>query len=492
MDILFLQNIWFELLGTMGLVASARKAGFSADVCIGKDRDLLNAVRRYKPRIAAFSCVTGIQNWALEMCRAIKRDIDPAILTLMGGPHPTYFPEILEQHDCLDMICTGEGEGAMVDLLGAARFPDDFRSISNLHVRTAEGIVRNPIRPLIGDLDSLPFIDRESVYKYPLIRDNPVKRLISSRGCPHNCSFCFNHSMKRLYEGRGVYVRKRSVDNVLEELELIRKYWPVTTFLFEDDLFAVQKSWLLEFCSKYGERFRERFICYVRADSIDRESVGALKSAGCYNVVMGVETGDEKLRNELLRKRISDERLREAAALFHEHRINFCTTNILGLPGETREQAYRTVELTWELDPTFTWCSVFQPYPRTELGDRVIEQKLVDRIDVDAIEPNYHSNSILRQPDIGVSVNLHKFFYVLFSHPRLMPLIRPLLRLPPNPLYTLIHRVSFLLIYRKRWNISLWRAIREGMNTSGFTRKSSRTAVPQGTAGCTGSGPDCR
>ncbi len=492
MDILFLQSIWFELLGTMGLVASARKAGFSADICIGNNRVLLGEVRKLRPRIVAFSCVTGIQNWALDLCRTIKRDIDPGILTLMGGPHPTYFPEILEQHDCLDMICVGEGEGALVDLLSADRFPDDFRTIANLHVRSAEGISRNDIRPLIGDLDALPFINRETVYKYPLIRDNPVKRLISSRGCPHNCSFCFNHSMKRLYEGKGVYVRKRSVDNVLEELDMIRKRWPVTTFLFEDDLFAVKKSWLLEFCSKYPARFDARFICYVRADSIDRESVKALKDAGCYNVVMGMETGDERLRNEVLHKRITDAQLREAAALFHEHRINFCTTNILGLPGETREQAFRTVELTWELNPTFTWCSVFQPYPRTELGDRVIEQKLVDRIDVDAIEPNYHSNSILRQPDIGISVNLHKFFYVLFSHPRLMPLIRPLLRLPPNALYTLIHRVSFLLIYRKRWNISLWRAIREGMNTSGFTRKSRRTALPSDAGGCAGGGPDCR
>lgn len=485
MDILFLQNIWFELLGTMSLVATAKQSGFTADVSIGKDRDLLRDVRRLKPRIVAFSCVTGIQNWAVDLCRIIKQDIDPGILTLMGGPHPTYFPEILEQHDCLDMICLGEGEDALRDLLAADRFPEDFRSIANLHVRTADGISRNPLRPLISDLDTLPFIDRESVYKYPLIRDNPVKRLISSRGCPHNCSFCFNHSMKNLYAGKGVYVRKRTVDNVLEELDSIRKQWPVTTFLFEDDLFAVKKSWLLEFCSRYRSRFNIQFICYVRADSIDRESVRALKEAGCYNVVMGVETGDEQLRNDILNKNITDDQLREAAALFHEFRINFCTTNILGLPGETPEQAYRTMSLTWDLDPTFTWCSVFQPYPRTRLGDMVLEQKLVDRIDVDDIEPNYHSNSILRQPNIGLSVNLHKFFYVLFNNPRLMPLVKPLLRLPPNALYTLIHRISFLLIYRKRWNISLRRAIQEGMNTSGFTRKNRRPIASIAAHECT-------
>lgn len=474
MDVLFLQNIWFEFLGTMSLLATARQNGFTADIVIGKDPELLEAVRTHRPRIVAFSCVTGNQNWALALCREIKKNIDPAIVTIMGGPHPSYFPEILTQSQYLDMICVGEGEGALLDLLRAESLPGDATTIDNLHVQIDDEIIANPVRPLLKELDDLPFMERDAIYRYPIIRDNPVKRLISGRGCPHGCSFCFNHSMKKLYHGKGAYVRKRSVDNVLAEIADIEARYPVTTYRFEDDLFGVNKRWLLEFCQKYPKQFTTPFICSLRADCVDEEVVRALKTAGCFNIVMGVETGDETLRNQLLKKNITDQQLKAAAALFHKYDINFCTTNILGLPGETLEQALRTVSFTWELNPTFTWCSVFQPYPRTELGTLVEQDELVENLSVDCIEPNYHSGSLLNQPDIHQSVNLHKFFYVLFSCPGLLRLVKPLLKLPPNPLFLIIHRVSFLLIYRKRWNISLWRAIKEGLNSSGFTRKSQR------------------
>lgn len=455
----------------MSLVASAKKAGFKADIVIGRDKELLQEVNRLKPRFVGFSCVTGTQLWALNLCGIIKEKISSDIITVMGGPHPTFFPEILSRTSDLDMICVGEGEYVIPEILIAEKFPDHIQDTKNIHYKIQNEVIRNPVRPLIQELDTLAFVDRNSIYRYPLIRDNPLKRLISSRGCPHNCSFCFNHSMKKLYEGQGAYIRRRSVDNVIEELMEIKQQWPVETFLFEDDQFAVDKNWLLEFCSKYPRYFDAQFICYVRADSIDYESIKALKEAGCYNVVIGVETGDERLRNEILNKNITDTQLKEASAMFHTYKINFCTTNILGLPNETSEQAFRTMSFTWELNPTFTWCSVFQPYPRTELGEMVLAEKLVSHLDVDLIEPNYHSNSVLQQPAIRQSVNLHKFFYVLFHYPSLFPLIKPFLKFPPNALFTIIHRISFLLIYKKRWKISLRRALQEGFNTSGFTRK---------------------
>ncbi|MCD4655206.1 cobalamin-dependent protein, partial [bacterium] len=283
MDILFLQNIWFEFLGTMSLIAVARDKGFKADVIIGADKLLLEKVRKLHPRIVAFSCVTGIQNWALDLCQEIKEKIDPGIITLMGGPHPTYFPEILSQSQYLDMICSGEGEGALLDILSADHLPRDAENIANIHVRIDNQIKTNDVRSLIQDLDALPFMDRSSIYRYPIIRDNPVKRLISGRGCPHGCTFCFNHSMKKLYKGKGAYIRKRSVDNMLQEIELLERNWKAKTFRFEDDLFGVNKKWLLEFCEKYSERIKTPFICSLRADCVDRDIVKALKKAGCFN-----------------------------------------------------------------------------------------------------------------------------------------------------------------------------------------------------------------
>ncbi len=473
MRILFLQNIWFEFLGTMSLLGVARQAGYAAGLAIGKDRHLLNSVAKFRPEIVAFSCVTGTQGWALNLCRRIKTEIDPGIITLMGGPHPTFFPEIIENYPYLDMICVGEGEGALLDILGAGNNPEAFTQFDNLHVRIQDTVVKNPPRPLIQDLDALPFLEREQLYQYRLIHDNPVKRMITGRGCPHSCTFCFNHSAMKLYRKKGKYVRKRSIENVMEEIRVLKSKYPVETIRFEDDLFGVSREWLLEFCDTYPRHFRIPYICSLRADAVDREIAAALKNSGCFNIVMGVESGDETVRNGLLKKNISDAQLIETAALFREFGLNFCTTNILGLPGETFRQALKTVTFTTKLQPTFTWCAVFQPYPRTELGQLVIEKGLVEKLDVDDIDPNYHSGSLLKQPDIHRCVNLHKFFYVLFNHPGMLPLVKLLSHLPPNPLYTLIHRVSFLFIYSRRWNISLWRAVREAFKTAGFTKKIS-------------------
>ncbi|MBN1355724.1 radical SAM protein [bacterium] len=471
MDILFLQNIWFEFLGTMSLLSSIQEAGFAPGLSIGSTRKLMADVSRHRPRIVAFSCVTGIQGWALGLARSIKHDIDPGIRILMGGPHPTFFPEILREHPVLDYICLGEGEGAVIDLLRAGGDPEAVTAVENLHVRTGRQVYENPVRPLIPDLDTLPFMNRELPYQYKMLRGNPVKRMITGRGCPNACSFCFNHSAMKLYRGKGQYVRKRSVEHVLEEIDRLQHAYPVQTIRFEDDLFGVDRAWLLDFCEKYPGRFTIPFISSMRADAIDDEIARALKGAGCFNVVIGVESGDERIRNALLKKRITDDQLKRAAALLHENGINFCTTNILGLPGERFQDALKTVQFTLDMKPAFTWCSVFQPYPRTELGSYVIEKGLVDALNVDDIEPNYHSGSLLKQPDIHRCVNLHKFFYVVFNHPRLLLFIKPLTRLPTNPIFLLIHRISFLFIYTKRWNITLGRAVREALKTSGFTRK---------------------
>jgi radical SAM superfamily enzyme YgiQ (UPF0313 family) len=471
MDILFVQNIWFEFLGTLSLLSKIREAGYTPGLAIGTDRHLLGEIRKTQPKIVAFSCVTGIQGWALQLARTIKSDIDPRIKILMGGSHPTFFPEIIQTQPVLDYICQGEGEDAIVDLLEVQGDPGEARTIKNLHVRVNGDVFDNPVRPLISDLDSLPFMERDLPYRHRMLRNNPVKRLITGRGCPNACAFCFNHSAMQLYKGKGVYVRKRSVENVLEEIHALNQQYPVKTIRFEDDLFGVSREWLLSFCEEYPRRFSIPFICSMRADAVDGEVAAALKQAGCFNVVIGVESGDETIRNDLLKKRITDEQLRRTAELFHDNTLNFCTTNILGLPGETVTEALKTLTFTLDLKPAFTWCSVFQPYPRTKLGSLVLEQGLVTSLKADDIEPNYHSHSLLNQPDINQSVNLHKFFYLVFNHPWLLPLVKRLIRLPPNPVFTLIHRVSFLLIYTKRWNIGLGRAVKEALKTSGFTRK---------------------
>jgi len=241
--------------------------------------------------------------------------------------------------------------------------------------------------------------------------------------------------------------------------------------LFEDDLFGADRVWLSDFVRLYRDHVRLPFICFLRADMIDGQLVRDLKEANCINVVFGVESGDERLRNDVLGKHLTDDQIFFAGRMLRKHGVNFCTTNILGLPGETLEQAVSTIRMNLRLRPTFIWCSVFQPYPRTKLGNQLLASGAVTLEELEQIDANYHNLSVLQQPDIHRSVNLHKLIYIVFAFPWLLSAAVKLSALPPNPLFKLLHRLSFLEIYARRWNISLWRAAQEGIRTAGFSRR---------------------
>ncbi|MBN2055000.1 B12-binding domain-containing radical SAM protein [bacterium] len=465
--VVFLQNIWFEFLGTMSLVAYARSKGHEVDVLIGSTRNLCRMVADRKPDIIAFSVVTGYHHWALQTAAAIKETAAPDAVIVFGGPHATFFPEIVQDTN-VDVVCRGEGEEALVELADRHADPEAWEEIDNLWYKRDGAVMERPLRPLLADLDALPMPARDVYYRYRHIRENPVKRFMSGRGCPYACSFCFNHSYQELYRDRGTYIRKRSIDNMIRELVMVKARFPVRTVRFEDDLFGVDTGWLLDFLPRYRAEVGLDFICSFRADRLNERIVRELKRSGCINVVFGVEAGSERLRNDVLCKQLSDDHIFTAARLLKAVDLNFCTTNILGLPHETWAEALTTMTFTLKLAPRFTWCSIFQPYPRTALGRRLIEDGVVGCLNTDEIDANYHSRSILVQDAIHKSENLHKFFYIVFKFPWLLPLVKHLCALPPNPVFTLIHRISFMFIFAERWNISLWRAFLEGMRSAGF------------------------
>lgn len=470
--VIFVQNIWFEFLGTMALIGYLRHRGHQADILIGTDKKLIAELRTRQPEIVAFSVVTGYHHWALHLARSIKTWAGNRVTIVMGGPHCTFFPEIIQQPE-VDVVCRGEGEEALADLADAIQAPETWAQIPNLWTKHQGHFTTNPVRPLLADLDQLPFPVRDGYYRYAHIRDNPVKRFISGRGCPYACSFCFNHSYQELYAGAGQYVRKRSPENVIAELREVVQRYPLKTIRFEDDLFGVFKPWLRSFLSLYQQEIKLPYICSFRADHLTDEVVRLLKESGCINVVFGVETGNEQLRNDVLQKNLTDSHIQNAAHILNSYKLNFCTTNILGVPYETWDDSLTTVTFNLKLKPRFTWCSIFQPYPRTALGARLLRECLVHDLDLDNIDANYHSSSVLLQKDINRSVNLHKFFYVIFHHPWTLPLIAHLCKLPPNPLFLLIHRFSFMFIFAERWNVSISRAFLEGIRSSGFHKKSA-------------------
>jgi radical SAM superfamily enzyme YgiQ (UPF0313 family) len=427
-------------MGIMCLIAAVKQRGHEADLLLTNlEKDLFASVRAYKPDVIGFSVTSGSETYYLELIRRLRRHAD--FLAVMGGPHPTFFPEVLEQEG-VDVICRGEGDDALPDLLDRLAAGQDYRDVPNLWVKRGGQITRNPMRPLIADLDRLPFADRASFLKYYAYAHSSVKHFLASRGCPYDCTYCFNHMLKKLYREEANethYCRLRSVDHIVREVEEVRRNYPLKIVYFHDDLFIMNRRWLREFAAAYRTRVDLPMICYVRANLVDEEVARCLKEANCITIAMGIESGNEPLRHTVLKRQMSNEQIIRAADLFHQHGITIMTQNMVGLPEETIDNAFETIDLNIRVKPAYAWVSIFQPYPRTELHGYCIEKGYLDPAHVQHASYQVESpiNRGLTKREFE---NLHKFFALTIEFPRLKKLTRGLIRWPNNLVFNVIYR----------------------------------------------------
>jgi anaerobic magnesium-protoporphyrin IX monomethyl ester cyclase len=462
--ILFIQDIGYEHIGTMYLAAVLKQHNHQCDLLIDNlEKDIIEKARVYQPDLIGLSVVTGTQQWSLDMAKRMKSAFDCRII--LGGPHPTYFPEII-QYEQVDYICRGEGEYALLELAEAIKQDRDTSGIRNIWCKRGGEIVKNEVRDLIGDLDTLPFPDRSIYYKYPSIRRMPQKRFMATRGCPYNCSFCFNRALRLLYREKGNYVRRRSVKNVIDEIINIKSKYFVKTVYFEDDTFTLDYKWIFEFLREYRKKVNLPFICLLRANLVTEALISEFKISGCKRVFFGVETGNEKIRNDLLEKDLSNEDIINAARILHKYKIGFKTYNMLGLPDETIETALETLKLNAEIKTDYPWCSIFQPYPSTELGEYTIQRGyLAKGFSCNDILPYYSRSMLVNKAEIKQIINLQRFFTVGIKFPFLIPLIKKIIKLPPNIIFDFVFILGHAYTYVGSEDISILNSFAEGIKS---------------------------
>ena len=446
--LLFIQNLEYEFMGPMYISAVLKQAGHAVRLVAGKSfEEVKSAVDEFRPDVAAFPVMTGQHRWALDIGRQLKKAC--GLTTLYGGPHTTFFPEFIEEEG-VDVICRGEGEDAVLELLDMMDAGKDITSIANLYVKSGGRIHKNGIRNLQADINSYPFCDRDLYEGLKHAPDTGVKNVITSRGCVFKCTFCFEESMKGLYKDKGRYVRFRSVAKVIEELHEVKSRYRPRTIYFCDDVFGINKKWLYEFLDIYKREIGLEFICLVRADIVAAEAEYSkrLYDAGGRVVFFGIETGSERLRNDVLRKQLSDEAIYKAAKNLHEAGIKFRTYNILCLPDETLADAYETVKMNVRIKADYPWCSIFSPYPRTELARYAVEKGYLSAdFSPDDISQSFFIDSRLESKDIKKIENLHKFFQTAVLWPRTLPLVKLLVKLPPNILFRLWFGLVYFYVY---------------------------------------------
>jgi len=244
--ILFLQNEYEDKLGVLSLIAYLKFKGHSAELFITERRNWFDGVKEYQPDILGFSSLTGGHLWVESCAEEIKKSKRWDIPIIVGGSHPTFFPELLN-NPSIDFICRGEGEYALEELLDRMDKGEDLTSIPNIWTKQDGSIIKNDVRPLIEDLDLLPIPDRSHYDKYHFLRNNPHKKMITSRGCPFSCTYCYNSAFKALYRNKGRLVRRRSVKKVIEEILLLYHGGGWKTLEIVDDAFLADKKWFLQF-----------------------------------------------------------------------------------------------------------------------------------------------------------------------------------------------------------------------------------------------------
>lgn len=460
MKMVFIQNFLGPHFGIMYLSALLKQHGCATDVFIeGLHKNIIENICEANPDIIGFTCVTGEHRWVEKRAAEIKKKL--AVPIIVGGPHPTYFPQMIEMKN-IDIICRGEAENTILELLNKTKNKENINNILGLWVKENNIIYKNEVAPIIKNLDSLPYPDREIYDKYRFFRDETELVISTSRGCPFNCSFCYNASKRELYESQQI-VRLRTPENILKEIKiLLKKFSKTKSITFNDDNICLNAEWFDIFFKKYAEEIGLPFIASIRVDFMTEDRIKKLKKANCFCLTTGLETGNNELRRKILKKQISNESYLNAAKLAKKYKIQLRTSNMFFLPGETVEMALDTIKLNKKMKVDFPWAYALQPYPGTEIYNYCIKNKFLDKnfsfdnIDLLGILESPTASSLKDGNKIKV---LHRLFYYGVKIPGFIYLLKFLVFIPNNFIFELLHRFSILITYAQFHRVNIFRAM---------------------------------
>ncbi|MBW1855544.1 MAG: B12-binding domain-containing radical SAM protein [Deltaproteobacteria bacterium] len=401
----------------------------------------LKRLKDFNPDILAFSVTTGKHASCRNLNSVLRNHIDA--ISLFGGPHCTFYPEFIESNELIDGICRGEGEYAIAELLKKIESGGDYLRTANWWLRVGGKIHKNGVRVKIENLDTLPFPNQEIIYaENPDLRDTPIKRILASRGCPFDCSYCFNKKYNALYQGKGEIYRQRSSLNVVQEICETREKYPLTFVKFIDDTFGLRMDYE-EFARVYKKEVGIPFSCILRPNLINAEKIKLLKNAGCVAVTLAIESASETIRNTLLNRNLPSVVLSNAISILKSEGVRIHTQNIIANPGETFEMAMETFDFNAQYMVDFAECFLLNPYPGTDIYQYCVENNYFGG-EIDTLQKSYWLGSHIRfdsKREKRRLINFQKFFSFGVQHPKTLPIIKLLIELPPNNLFVLFNRL---------------------------------------------------
>ena len=375
-------------LGIAYVAAALEKAGYRVEVIdnylLEKPLDQIKLeIERFQPEIVGIACGSVTYQKTVEAAKAIK-EVMPSCKVIVGGPHPSYMPDSMLQHQEIDYAVLGEGERATVELANLIsknkEQPQNLAKIAGIAYRERKQTMKTS-PSFITDLDQVPFPARHllpmSLYdrRIEFLNVEPVDTMNVIRGCPFNCTYC---DVKRLW---GQTCRAFSPKRVVEEINhLVTKYGSKGIY-FVGDNFTINNSRTEETCRLIKEhKLDVKWVCDTRVDLISRNLLKKMKSAGCRTIWFGVESGSPKILEKINRK-ITVEQALHAFKICREEGINTACSFMLGIPGETAKDMKATFNLAKKLNADWCQFNIFIACPGSHLYEEIMQSGLYDRVD---------------------------------------------------------------------------------------------------------------
>lgn len=449
MKILFIHRYnFFEPLGILTLSAVLKKHGHEVEfIDLKLERNPVKTIISLNPDVIAYSVTTGQHFFYADFNYKLKKEL--SYLAVFGGPHCTFFPEFINEKG-VDIICRGEGEYPLLEIMNSLQTKSDYTHSQNLWVKNGEEIIKNEMRPLINNLDEIPFPDRSVLDKYVVYRKKHMRFAISGRGCPYQCTYCFNHAFNNLCKKKGDIIRRRTVEHFIAELKDIKEKYHPKRFKFWDDIFILNREWVTEFCQKYPTEIGIPFRLYVRVNLVDESLVKELSEAGCILAEFGIESGNDNIRNNILKRPMKKEEIIKASLLLRKYGIVPMGLNIFGLPDETISDAMETLELNIDAKVAYGYSTVFHPYPMTELWEYSVKKGYFDG-NIESTKSSFnYAGSPMKMADINKLVRFHYLFSFGVTFPFFKNTLPKLSSLPLVGLYKIlyfVHKTWFYLFY---------------------------------------------
>lgn len=327
--------------------------------------DLAAIIKAAVPDVIGLTCSTPNFTRALELAKIGRQYSDARIV--LGGVHASALPEFITEHysAIIDYVVVGEGEATMLELANALASNAGADNLPGLVFKRGGNIVNTGCRPFIEDLDSIPFPARDLIPQglfMPNLHNARYKKCLSiltSRGCPFNCSFCAS----RIVSGKKY--RMHSAEYVLEEMEMLKKDYHARQLIITDDTFTINRDRLAAICEGMIERRLDlAWFCFSQVGVADRSMLALMKRAGCYSIGFGVESAEESVL-AWMGKPIKPARALEAVRAANEVGMKTQAFYIFGSPGETRKQMEHTVQFAQEVNSTLAFFNMLVPYPGT-------------------------------------------------------------------------------------------------------------------------------